>query len=342
VDTQDRALGALLGLALGDALGMPTQSMSRELIAARYGAITTLLPGAPDQPIAPNRPAGSITDDTEQALLLAQLLIDGAGRVDALMFAEALELWEEDMVRRGSADLLGPSTKRAIERLRAGESPELAGRDGTTNGAAMRIAPVGIAVPASEPAALLDLVVQASRVTHNTGLGIAAAAAVAAAVSAGVAGADLPDALDQAEWAAEAGARRGHWTAGGSIAARIRWARSWVRGMSRAALADAVADVVGTSVASQESVVAAFALAEGLGADPGEALRTAAGLGGDTDTVAAICGAILGARHGVAGLPADLVDQVCTVNQLDLAPVVDGLLKLRTTQYSGGHHGHQH
>ena len=342
VDSQDRALGALLGLALGDALGMPTQSMSRELIAARYGPITTLLAGAPDQPIAPGRPAGSITDDTEQALLLAQLLIDGAGRVDALMFAEALELWEQDMVRRGSVDLLGPSTKRAIERLRAGESPELAGRDGTTNGAAMRIAPVGIAVPASEPAALLELVVQASRVTHNTGLGIAAAAAVAAAVSAGVSGADLPDALDEAERAAEAGARRGHWSAGGSIAARIRWARRWVRGMPRAELADAVADVIGTSVASQESVVAAFALAEGLGADPGEALRTAAGLGGDTDTVAAICGAILGARHGVAGLPADLVDQVRTVNQLDLAPVVDGLLKLRTTQYSGGRHGHQH
>ena len=342
VDTQDRALGALLGLAVGDALGMPTQSLSRELIAARYGPITTLLPGAPDQPIAPGRPAGSITDDTEQALLLAQLLIDGAGRVDAMMFAEALELWEEDMVRRGSADLLGPSTRRAIERLRAGESPEQSGRDGTTNGAAMRIAPVGIAVPATEPAALLDLVVQASRVTHNTGLGLAAAAAVAAAVSAGVGGADLPDALDEAERAAEVGARLGHWSAGGSIAARIRWARGWVRGMSRAELADAVSDVIGTSVASQESVVAAFALAEGLGADPGEALCTAAGLGGDTDTMAAICGAILGARHGVGGLPADLVDQVRTVNQLDLAPVVDGLLKLRTTQYSGGHHGHQH
>ncbi|HEX4250364.1 MAG TPA: ADP-ribosylglycohydrolase family protein, partial [Pseudonocardia sp.] len=255
---------------------------------------------------------------------------------------EALELWEQDMVRRGSADLLGPSTRRAIERLRAGESPEQSGRDGTTNGAAMRIAPVGIAVPASEPAALLDLVVQASRVTHNTGLGLGAAAAVAAAVSAGVGGADLPDALDVAERAAEVGGRLGHWAAGGSMAPRIRWARGWVRGMSRLELADAVADVIGTSVASQESVVAAFALAEGLGDDPGEALRTAAGLGGDTDTVAAICGAVLGARHGVSGLPADLVDQVCTVNQLDLVPVVDGLLKLRTMQHSGGRHGHQH
>lgn len=325
---RDRALGALSGLALGDALGMPTQSMSRAAIAARYGTVDRLLAGAPDQPIAPGLPAGTVTDDTEQALLLARLLLDGAGHVDALAFADALDRWEADVVRRGSADLLGPSTKRAIERLHAGESPDETGRDGTTNGAAMRVAPVGIAVTGAD--ALLDAVVEASRVTHNTGIGIAAAAAVAAAVSAGIDGADLPDAVDEAERAAAAGARRGHWSAGGDVAARIGWARRWVRGMDRATLADAVSDVIGTSVAAQESVVAAFALAEALGDDPLCALTLAAGVGGDTDTVAAMCGAVLGARHGVAGLPADLLDTVVRVNRLDLAPVVDGLLKLRT------------
>jgi ADP-ribosylglycohydrolase len=44
-----------------------------------------------------------------------------------------------------------------------------------------------------------------------------------------------------------------------------------------------------------------------------------------------MCGAILGAAHGMSGLPADLCDTVRRVNQLDLEPVVDGLLKLRTT-----------
>lgn len=326
---RDRAIGALAGLALGDALGMPTQSMSREWIAARYGRVTTLLDAAPDQPIAPGMLAGSVTDDTEQALLLAGLLIDGAGRVDAAAFADALERWEADMVRRGSADLLGPSTKRAIQRLHAGESPDEAGRDGTTNGAAMRVTPVGVAVPASDQDALLDTVVQASRVTHNSSIGIAAAAAVAAAVSAGVAGTDLGAALDAAERAAAAGARRGRWAAGGDIAARIRWARGFVRGRSRADLADAVADVIGTSVAAQESVVAALALAEALGDEPLDALTLAAGIGGDTDTVAAICGAVLGAHHGVGGLPADLLDTVLRVNRLEPAPVADGLLKLR-------------
>jgi ADP-ribosylglycohydrolase len=320
-------VGALAGLALGDALGMPTESMSPEQIAARYGPITALHDAAPDRPIAPGMPAGSVTDDTEQALLLARLLIDGGGHVDPLAFAAALERWEADMVRRGSAGLLGPSTKRALARLRAGEPPEEAGRDGNTNGAAMRVAPVGIAV--SDPDALLDAVVAASRVTHGTSIGIAGAAAVAAAVSAGVAGADLSEALDAAERAAAAGARRARWTAGGDVATRIRWARALVRGLDDDALVAALTDLIGTAVEAQESVVAALALAQARGDDPMGALSIAASAGGDTDTVAAMCGAVLGAQHGVAGLPADLLEVVTRVNGLDLGPLVDGLLALR-------------
>jgi ADP-ribosylglycohydrolase len=308
---------------------MPTQSMSRAQIATHYGRIETLVDAVAAQPIAPSRPAGTITDDTEQALLLARLLVEGRGRVDPRRFADALADWEADMAARGSVDLLGPSTRRAIARLRAGEPPETAGRDGTTNGAAMRIAPVGIAVPAAEPDALLAAVVAASSVTHGTSTGIAAAAAVAAAVSTGVAGGDLGDALDAAEQAAAAGAQHGHLTPGARVADRIGWARGLVTGLDGAAVADAVADEVGTSLAAHESVVAAFALVAALGDDPLAALTTAAGIGGDTDTVAAICGAVLGARHGVAGLPADLVATVLRVNALDLEPVADDLLALR-------------
>ncbi|ONI91506.1 ADP-ribosylglycohydrolase [Actinosynnema sp. ALI-1.44] len=322
-----RALGAFYGLALGDALGMPTQSMSRTRIKDRYGSITTLVDASPDQPIAPGMPAGSVTDDTEQAVLVAKLLIDGNGRIDPYTFADALRAWEADMTSRGSRDLLGPSTKRALEHLDAGLTPQQAGVTGTTNGAAMRVTPVAIANPVGDR--LLDAVISASVVTHNTSLGIAAASAIAAAVSASIDGADLSTALDEAEHAAHSGARRSNWVPGGEVAPRIRWAREWVRGMSRGALADAVAEVVGTSVAAQESVVAAIALAEVSADDPLDSLLLAAQIGGDTDTIAAILGAILGAQHGVAGLPADLVGKVREVNGLDLDPLVDGLLTLR-------------
>ncbi|HEY1703572.1 MAG TPA: ADP-ribosylglycohydrolase family protein [Trebonia sp.] len=353
VSTRDRALGAFYGLALGDALGMPTQSMSRAEIARRYGPIRTLRDAVADQPIVPGMPAGSVTDDTEQAVLLARLLISGGGRVAPEVFATALLDWESEMARRGSLDLLGPSTKRALELLGNGTPPWEAGRTGTTNGAAMRITPVAIATP-PDLGRLVEAVTATSEITHNTNLGIAAAAAVAAAVSAGIDGADLPAALDLAERAAADGGRRGHWCAGGDIAARIGWARRWVRdlvdandaggndtggndagGDRREAVAGAVYAVVGTSVAAQESVVAAFALVEALGSSPADALATAAGLGGDTDTIAAIAGAILGAQHGLSGLPADLVADVRRVNDLRLQPVVDGLLELRYRHQEG-------
>ena len=59
-----RALAAFTGLAIGDALGMPTQSTPREAIQARYGVLTGFEPGPDDQPIAPGMAAGSITDGT--------------------------------------------------------------------------------------------------------------------------------------------------------------------------------------------------------------------------------------------------------------------------------------
>ncbi len=92
-------------------------------------------------------PRAAITDDTEQAVLLGRLLVKGHGTVDPRELAQALVSWERDMAARGSLDLLGPSTKRALAAVLAGVPPEEAGASGDTNGAAMRIAPVGIAVP---------------------------------------------------------------------------------------------------------------------------------------------------------------------------------------------------
>lgn len=325
--TPDRAHGALLGLALGDALGMPTQSLPHERIAALHGRVDRLLDAAGDQPIAPGMPAGSITDDTEQALLLARLLLDGDGHVDPHALAAALISWEQDMIARGSRDLLGPSTKAALEKLQAGVPVEETGRYGTTNGAAMRIAPVGIAVAPGD--ALLDAVVEASQVTHLTGLGISGAAAIAGAVSAALEGADTDEALEMALGLAQQGASSGSWIAGASIPARVRAFRAPLRGLDAAARDEFLRDVVGTSVQSQESVVTALLLVDLGRDDPFEALCTAASLGGDTDTVAAMAGAVLGALHGTDAFPSAMTAQVREVNGLDLAPLAEELLALR-------------
>ncbi|HJY71424.1 MAG TPA: ADP-ribosylglycohydrolase family protein, partial [Streptosporangiaceae bacterium] len=151
-EARSRARGALYGLAIGDALGMPTQSLPRSRIVARYGALVGQFhPGPDGHPLAAGLAAGTVTDDTEQAVLLARLLVKGRGRIDPHDLAAALTEWERAMAERGSLDLLGPSTKRAVAAILAGVPTEEAGAVGTTNGAAMRVAPVGIAMVVIDP-----------------------------------------------------------------------------------------------------------------------------------------------------------------------------------------------
>ncbi|POM13588.1 ADP-ribosylglycohydrolase [Pseudomonas sp. WP001] len=328
-----RALGAFYGLALGDALGMPTQSLSREQVRQRFGAITALEDAGPDQPIAPNMPAGSITDDTEQAILVGELLVEGRGTIEPGVLAQRLIDWEASMRAKGSQDLLGPSTKRAIDMILAGHTPAVSGRYGTTNGAAMRITPVGIAADVSDPAQFIRAVIQACQVTHNTSLGIASAAAVAAVVSAGINGVDLGEALNIGTQVAQQAEHHGHWVAGGRMSTRISWARTLSVGSGDTALfTDLLYELIGTSVASQESVVVSFALAQQVASgdmNAFEALCLAASLGGDTDTIAAILGAMLGACLGMQCWPGPLIEQVKQVNSLDVQVLVQDLLALR-------------
>lgn len=329
----DRARGALYGLAIGDALGMPTQLLSRQEITGRWGPLLSgFEPAPPGHPIAAGRPAGAVTDDTEQAVLLGRLLLSGP--VDPRELADALIAWERDMAVRGSLDLLGPSTRRAVEAVLAGTPPEEAGASGDTNGAAMRIAPVGVTKAADDLPALVGAVHGASLVTHNTSVALSGAAAVAAAVSAGIEAANsgagsVAEATEVAIAAARLGAQRGHWVAGAEVAARIGWAAGLVRGRPAAEAAAVIYSLVGTSLATQESVPAAFAVLSAVPDDPWRACLLAASLGGDCDTIAAMAGAVAGACHGLAAFPAHAVE-VIDAQGFALADLADSLLARRS------------
>lgn len=328
VDQMDRATGSLWGLAIGDALGMPTQLLSRRQVAELYGDIDGFEAPADDHPIAARLNRGTVTDDTRQALLLARTLRDGA-HLDQREWADALLAWESDVRAAGSSDLLGPSTRAALAVMSSGTTAEDAGRRGTTNGAAMRICPVGIAVDSSDHDRLVDRVVEASRLTHNTSVALAGAGAVAGAISALLDGAGLVEAVAFAIHVADLASTRGHWTAGASVARRIEWAVDNATDLSGSALTKLIDDLVGTSLATQESVPAAFALVAANLRDPWRALCTAAQLGGDSDTIGAMAGAVLGAACGTAALPDKAVRLVADVNQLDMEPVARRLLELR-------------
>jgi len=324
-DIRDRAMGSLLGLAIGDALGMPSQTLNRASIRKHYGLIEDFVAPYPGHPVSHGLPAAAVTDDTEQALLLARRLV-AEPVFDPLAWAQDLLAWEADVQRRGLRDLLGPSSKAALEAIGRGVDPGEAAKNGTTNGAAMRIAPVGVATPIEDVVSFVDAVETASRVTHNTGESIAAAAAVGAMVSARIAGADFTEGFACALQAAEEGQKRGYPNGATDIAQRI------ARAVELAGTGPGIeqfADAVGVSVASHESVPAAFGILRLSGDDVWKAAVMAANIGDDTDTIGAMAGAMAGAASGASALPNDKTDRLLAVNALALDDIVDGLLRLR-------------
>lgn len=329
-DREDRAYATLAGLAVGDALGMPTQSLTREQIEEEFEPVLeTFHASRPDHPFAAGLAAGTVTDDTEQALILAQELVVSREHFDARGYARRLVEWEQDVARRGLLDLLGPSTKQALENIEAGMDPEESGRGGSTNGAAMRVAPVGIVCDSADVGGLVELVLEVSALTHNTEVALSGAVAVAAMISAGIDGASLDDGIRYSLEATKLVESR--YPADGSFRISDRIERAVVIGrqFKGSELIDVVGRDIGTSLATVESVPAAFAVLVANRDDGWMACRIAASLGGDTDTIGAITGAMSGALRGPATFPPWAIEKVQAVNRLELTRVARELVRAR-------------
>jgi len=322
-----KAHGCLAGLALGDAMGCPTEFLTPEQIAAEYGRVEGLVAAPAWHPHSAMSP-GRVTDDTEQALALAGVYLH-AGRMSAEAMARALLNWAEAQGRRLSL-YAGPSTRRALEALRAGVAPRESGRAGKTNGAAMRVAPVGIVRAGDFEGALADAV-EAGLPTHGTSLALSAAAAVACAVAEAMReDATLEGVLEAGMEGAVRGRAFGAWVWTPPLEKRIELALRLVRQAdSEAEALQTLYAYVGVDLTVTESVPTAFGLVVLAEGDPMRAVRYAANIGGDTDTIGAIAGAICGALQGVEALDRALLAEVERVNGLDLAAVARGLVGVR-------------
>jgi len=325
----DRAEAALLGGAIGDALGMPTQTLTRDEIVASYGVITNFVAPTEGHPVSHGLVAGSITDDTEQTLLLAQRIINSPQNFDELAWAQDLLDWEASVKLRGLQDLLGPSTKQALENVLAGMPPDKTGIKGTTNGASMRVGPVGIACPVEPLSEFLKHIEIACRVTHNTREAISAAAAVAAIISSGVDGASFPEALPIAIAAATDASLIGASEGVTDIAERLERVVSIAQ---KGITPEVLATTTGTSVASHESIVTAFGVVVLAECDPWQAALISAGIGDDTDTIGSIATGMAAACSGLAALPSTAKREVQIVNKLNIKPIVEGLIEVRQSR----------
>jgi poly(ADP-ribose) glycohydrolase ARH3 len=283
-DREERFVGALLGTAFGDALGAGVEGMSRGEIRGRFGDVRDFLP---------RRGAGRYTDDTEMTLALALSMVR-TGDVDGADCARSYaELFDPHRGYGRSAIAVLEALRGGVDYRRTGTMFFAEGSYG--NGAAMRIAPVGLVFGALDADRLRGKVFEAVRCTHVHSEAIDGATVQALAVSLMVRSPchRMPDTEGIFERLREA--------------CRTDPLRRKLRD-AEALLGDGATDeeavrILGTGVASAESVPAAIFTALRYGADPEEALVRGVGLGGDTDTVAAMTGALVGALHGRDSFP---------------------------------------
>jgi ADP-ribosylglycohydrolase len=284
----DRASACLLGLAIGDAFG----DLGRNQEYRQRNGIVTRLANE-----------GHSTDDTEFAALTAQTLIDCAGELTSEAVVKSWKKYiidEGGMFDRGGKPLYG-----AVANLARGILPPYSGLDNVQNnddGAAMRIAPIGI-LCAGDPQRAAKMALIEAQVSHALD-GIWAAQAVAASIAVAMAGASVSEVIKTGQ--------------------QFIPEDSWLgRAMARAMAIcdeqtnffdayDQLHSQLWTPVHSMaaEAIPQAYALFRLTDGDFRLGMIWGGNFGRDADTICALIGAISGAMHGMGAIPSAWADQV--------------------------------
>jgi ADP-ribosylglycohydrolase len=317
----ERILGSLKGLATGDAIGKQTETLSRADVVPWYPAGVRGFEGPPGSVIpryVGNRKRewriGETTDDTEQTIAVARAILEDGCVRHTTVGRQLLRCTKS----------LHPGVRSLWEFHQAGDPARIAStHDGC--GAAMRVSPVGMRYSST----LLDAIVagarEASIPTHGGPLALAAAAATAAAVSAAIDAADAYAIVDLAARAAAQAERERTSSTDAPFAQQLRTLYTDLSGwheLEPGALAARYFPDRSLTIVPLAIVLAAVMTSAA------DAILLAANIGGDSDSVASIAGAILGAR-----CPATVNDDwhavVEDVNRHELAALAAELSRVR-------------
>ena len=292
--SESAVVGCILGTAVGDAIGLACEGLSGRRQARLFSQLTgyRLLPFG----------KGLCSDDTEHTCMLAQSLIRTARHADidtqARAFASDLG-WRLRFWLLGLPAGIGLATLRAILKLWMGFPPRLSGVFSAGNGPAMRVALLGVCHGEDTPR-MRALVRAATRITHNDPKAEHGALAVALAAHFSASGRDVTP----QEYAWRLRELLGE-DAGEFLALVDSAARSVIQRESAADFAARNGCAESVSGYMFHTIPAVLHVWLAHQADYRGGIITMVRLGGDTDTAAAIVGAIIGARVGKEGIPAE-------------------------------------
>lgn len=312
---KDKCRGAIIGIAIGDSFGDASRKPDNQL---SYGITTDFHKGA-----------SWSTDDTEFALLTARTILECKGK---LTDEDVVNAWLENVATQDKFKRGGASEFEASRNLRRGLRPPLSGQYNSychSDGAAMRIAPVGVYCAGDIDAAIAMAETDA-HISHY-GEGIWGAQAVAAAVACAMADGTIDEILA----AAMKPIPEGTWFRAAmekafAIVDRAegRFLDAWMP------LHDELWCSYKATVS--EAVAEAFGVLKLVNGDFRTGVVAAGNFGRDADTIGAIVGSILGAKYGASAIPAHWVEKpryptgtcLTFAKGVDMLAVADDLCKL--------------
>ncbi|HXV26530.1 MAG TPA: ADP-ribosylglycohydrolase family protein [Candidatus Paceibacterota bacterium] len=187
---RDQVRGMFLGVAIGDALGVPVETYDAGRIRTEFGRITDYRQN-PTHKWSSEKPAGMWSDDTQLTLAVAESIIE-TGRLDL----ENQAKWHLVLLDEFGDLGLGGSTRDALRRLREGEKPTESGisnnpKRGMGNALPMKVAPVGLYLASPGPwdgprqswEGLEHDIIALAHMTHGTDVGGMSAVAHASAIA---------------------------------------------------------------------------------------------------------------------------------------------------------------
>lgn len=296
---QDVVTGVVLGAAIGDAMGHPTEFLSMQEIQAQYGprGVTKfeLYWERGGVRFAP------YTDDTQMAEAVLRSLLEGRERrldLDGTMGVMAGKFVEWSRNPQGGHRAPGNACLAGCQKLRDGARwSEAGGATAGGCGSVMRAYPFGL-VFAHELERAERWAVAHSRLTHGDPIALAACAAMAV----GVARLCRGEGVEGVTTEMVAAASRYSGKTAGMMAAAIEEARS---GVGPEVTLDRL-----RSWAAHEAISAAVYILERHPEDARGAILEGANTPGDSDSIATLAGALVGARVGASGLPEEWVADV--------------------------------
>lgn len=337
----DRILGGLIGAGAGDAMGAATEARTKEQIEEYFGHKVVDFETPPMDTFGAGNVPGQVTDDFSLAYFVARHIVDNGGVVDEKAVQEGLIDWSEHP--KFFDRFAGPTTRLAIRRFKGEQIEESGGvklvTRQATNGAAMKIAPIGLINVGNIGRAVKEAVT-VTMVTHDNYLAISGACAVAAGISrAAMEDADLYKVLQAGLYGAKEGEYIGRQVArdvaGPSVVRRMEMAVDI--GLSDKTLEEKIVLIgqcIGTGLHISEAVPSAFGLFAASKGNALDSIISAVNVGYDTDTVATMSGALGGALEGAEAFPQHFLPTLEKANGLEIEKLAKELTKIARERQS--------